>query len=137
MELGSFDVDGGHFFIRNLDPLRVTVGIELTANTQTRSSSGRGDQVHNHAVADQRFGTPVQSDEREEAMLDLVPLAGARRKVTDRNLDPNLIGEALQLAFPQPQTRTVAATSVRSNEQSLRVGIANAADLIPPAADGL
>jgi hypothetical protein len=70
-------------------------------------------------------------------MLDLAPLAGAWGTVTERNLDRNLIGKALQLAFPQPQARTVAAAGVRGNEQSLGMGIANAANVFPPAADGL
>ena len=35
-------------------------------------------------------------------MLDLVPLAGARREVTDNNAQARFIGQFLQLQFPKP-----------------------------------
>jgi len=43
----------------------------------------RPDQIDDHLIADQRLGAPVQGDEREQAMLDLVPLRGAGREVVD------------------------------------------------------
>jgi len=51
-------------------------------------------------VTDQWFATPVHRDEGEQAMLDLVPLAGSRRQVGYGYLQAGLIGEALQFAFP-------------------------------------
>ncbi len=49
------------------------------------------------------FPAPIRGDERKEAVLDLVPLAGARRKVTDRHGESDLVGEGRQRQFPQAQ----------------------------------
>ena len=49
---------------------------------QTGAGCGRGDQLNDGLVADQRFGTPVLANEREQAVLNLVPLAGAGWEVT-------------------------------------------------------
>jgi hypothetical protein len=51
-------------------------------------------------MADQRFGAPVVAYEGEQSVLDLVPLAGAWWKVTDRDVDSDLVGQVLQLALP-------------------------------------
>ena len=42
------------------------------------------------------------ADEAEQAVLDFVPLRGAGREVADRDLQPGLVGELLQLDLPQP-----------------------------------
>jgi hypothetical protein len=51
-------------------------------------------------VIDQRFAAPVLGDEREQLMFDRVPFAGAWQQMTERNRQPEFIGEGLQLAFP-------------------------------------
>jgi hypothetical protein len=56
-------------------------------------------------------------------MLDLVPFAGARRKVADGKRQPGLIRKSLQLQFPQSQPGTIAATAVGGDENLLRSGI--------------
>ena len=40
-------------------------------------------------------------DVGEQSVLDAVPLAGAGRQMDDRHGEARLVGEALQLAFPQ------------------------------------
>ena len=52
---------------------------------QTGAGGGGGDQLDDGLVADQRLAAPVLGDEREQPMLDLVPLAGAGRQMTDRD----------------------------------------------------
>jgi hypothetical protein len=47
--------------------------------------SPAGDQLHNGGIRQQRLPSPVPADEREQPMLDLVPLAGTRRQVTYLN----------------------------------------------------
>ena len=69
-------------------------------------------------------------------MLHLVPLAGAGRKVTDRDGEPGLIGELLQLEFPQPQPIAVAAAGVGGDEDALRPRIDASAFGSPPSANG-
>jgi hypothetical protein len=68
--------------------------------------------------------------------MRLVPLAGAGREVTDRDGEPGLIGELLQLELPQPQPITVAASGVGGDEDALRPRIDAAAFGSPPPADG-
>ena len=84
-----------HLLVGNLDSCRVDVGVELAFHCQTSFRSSRGDEVDNHLVADQRLAPPVLADEGEQAMFDLVPLAGARRKMADRNLQARFVGELL------------------------------------------
>ena len=45
-------------------------------------------------------------------MLDFVPLAGARRKVTDRQRTPGLVGQPLQFQLPEAQTLSVTAAAI-------------------------
>ena len=73
------DVDGGELGVGDLDAGRVAVGIELAAHLEAGLCGGCGDQLNDDLVADERLSAPVLCDEREQPMLDLVPLAGARR----------------------------------------------------------
>src|SRR5262252_11221484 len=59
------------------------------------------DQLDNHPIADKGLGTPVLADEGEQAVFDLVPLAGAGRQVADHDVEAEFVGQLLQLAFPQ------------------------------------
>ena len=69
-------------------------------------------------------------------MLNLVPHAGAGRKVADLDDEARVVSKLLQLSLPHPRDRTVAAARVRSDEDSLRVRVALAADAAPPFRDG-
>src|SRR5215204_637734 len=50
-------------------------------------------------VFHQGRAAPVHGDVGEEPMLDLVPLAGTRREVADRDRQAGAIGQLLQLPF--------------------------------------
>src|SRR5882672_10093499 len=76
---------------------------------------GGRDQLDDHAMADEGLGAPVLADEGEEAVLDLVPLAGAGRQVADRDVEAEFVGQLLQFAFPQPYPRAVAAAAIGGN----------------------
>ncbi len=69
-------------------------------------------------------------------MLDLVPLAGPGRKMTDRNGQAGGIGEGLQLQFPQAQPPAIAAPAVRRNPDRGGRRIEPSAFMAPPAPDG-
>ena len=73
------------FLVADLDP-GLVIGRCPSAALTIRPRAGRraGDQVDDHLVAHQRPAAPVLGDEAEQPMLDLVPLAGARREVADR-----------------------------------------------------
>jgi hypothetical protein len=55
------------------------------------------DQLRDGLMADERFAAPVLGDKREQAMLDLVPFAGAGGQVAERDGNADLVGEFLQL----------------------------------------
>ncbi len=57
-------------------------------------------------------------------MLDLVPLAGARREVTDLDRHPCLVGQALQLDLPQARRIAVGTTAVCGDRQRAGVRVA-------------
>lgn len=69
-------------------------------------------------------------------MLDLVPLAGAGRKVTDRDRQSGLNRQLLQLPFPQAQAVTVTASGVSGDEQIGGARVKPVPLLTPPASDG-
>jgi len=101
VEFGVDDVQRGHLLIRDDDTLGLEVGVEFAAHRQTGIGLGCADQIDHDTIADQRLGSPVHADEREQTMLDLVPLAGARRQVMDDDVDAKLVGETLQFAIPR------------------------------------
>ncbi len=69
-------------------------------------------------------------------MFDLVPFAGAGRKVANRNIQPRLIGEFLQFEFPQPQPPPVASAAVGGDQNRLGMWIDASAFHAPPSANG-
>ena len=68
-------------------------------------------------------------------MFYLIPLAGARRKMADRQRQPRLVSQALQLPFPKPQAPAIAAAAIGGEEQSPRLPIQAPALGAPPTAD--
>ncbi len=98
----SGDIHGSEFVVGDLDAGRVGRGIELATDLETGFCSCCADQLNDDLMADQRLSTPVAGDEGEEAMLDLVPFAGAWRQVTDGDRDIEFVGQLLQLQLPQP-----------------------------------
>src|SRR5271165_5925898 len=70
-------------------------------------------------------------------MLNLVPLAGARRIMTNRYVQPGLIRPTLQFHFPQSKAVAIAAPAVGTNQHPLRLGIERMAHLSPPTANAL
>ena len=88
-------------------------------------------------MTDQRTPTPVHRNEREQAMFYLVPLAGARRKVANLNVQARLLRESTEFEFPQAHTVPVAAATVSGDDQLFGLWIPLAAHAQPPAPDGL
>ena len=70
-------------------------------------------------------------------MLDLVPLARARREVADRDLQARLVGEFLQFHLPEPDPIAVAPPAVGTDQQPLRLGVRLLTHREPPLADAL
>src|SRR6202162_4561817 len=135
MESGRLDVESGHLRVGDFDALRIVTFIQATGGGEPGVRGGAGDQLDNDQVADQRLATPVLGDEGKQPMLYLVPLAGAGWHMTNGDLDPKFVGQHLQFALPQAQTRAVAATTVGVDQYLLRIRITRGADLVPPASD--
>src|SRR2546425_4420170 len=137
MEAMGHEVERGHLGVRDVLAFRVGAAIELTAHAQPGRGAGGADEIDDHRETHERLAAPVGADVREESVLDLVPLAGPRRKVTDGDRQPRTIGQPLQFPFPQPHARAIAAAGVRGDEQRARAPIAGPAHLAPPSSDRL
>src|ERR1700730_12452503 len=92
MELGTFDVDGGHVCIRYDNAAGILAGVEFAAHGEAGFGCGGRDQFDDDPVADERLGAPVLADEGEEPVFDFVPLAGAGRQVADHDVEAELVG---------------------------------------------
>src|SRR5919206_2334452 len=135
VELIADEIERGHLLVRDGDPFGVAVRIELATHAQPRLGRGAADQIDDHLIADQRPGAPVHADEREQAVFDLVPLRGAGREMVDTDLDTKFVSQALQLPFPQPHARAVAAAPVGCDRETACAGVTGIAELVPPRAD--
>ena len=65
-------------------------------HAQAAARLGTGNEVDDHLMTDQRMCAPVHRDEREHAVLDLVPLARPRREMAHLNVQADLFCEATQ-----------------------------------------
>ncbi len=80
------EVDGGELLVGDFDAFGIFVLIQLGAHLEAGCSCRCCNQLDDRAVAAQGLAPPVDGDEREETMLDLVPFAGAGRQVTNREV---------------------------------------------------
>src|SRR4249920_75654 len=135
VEFMAMEIDAGEVGGSDFDAGRVRVGVDLGMDLEAGFSGGGGDQLDNDLMADERFAAPVLGDEREEAVLDLVPLAGTRRQVADSNNEIEFISELLQFHLPQAQPRSIAATAIGRDGEMIGIGIAGRAHQLPPATD--
>lgn len=81
--------------VRDTAALGIDTLIDSALDQETGFGSRGADQVHDDLMGEKRLAAPVERDEREQSMLDLVPLAGTRWKVAHRDRDPKLLSEAL------------------------------------------
>jgi hypothetical protein len=75
-----FDLQGLEFLRGDLLAGRIATTIEPCAYDETDAVGRVADQVDDRLVGPQWSATPVDRDEREQAVLDLVPLAVPGRK---------------------------------------------------------
>src|SRR3954463_8743737 len=137
VKCGGPKIEGGHLGIGHLDAFRVGAAVEAAPDGEAGAGGGAGDQLDDHLVGEQGLAAPVLGDEGEQPMLDPAPLAGARRQVGHRDRQPGLVGEALQLALPQPDPYAVAAAAVGGDQQPCGGGIAWPTEGPPPVPDAL
>src|SRR5437867_4733650 len=93
-------VDSSELLVGDLESILVAALVQARFEVQSLVRPGVADKIDNHGVAHQRLPTPVLGDVAEHPVLDLVPLAGAGRKVADRNRQAGLVGQLLQAELP-------------------------------------
>src|SRR5262245_2767537 len=92
MEAVAFQIYTLHLPVRDPAPGGVFSPVQTTDDLQALRGGRPGDQVDYGLVVAQRLAPPVRGDEREQSMLDVVPLARARREVTHRERPSCLVG---------------------------------------------
>jgi hypothetical protein len=100
VELVSLDPQLAEFLGRDLLAGRIVPAVEPCAHYEATSVRGVADETDDRLVGSQRSAAPVDRDEGEQAVFDLVPLACARREVADVDRELELVGDALELLFP-------------------------------------
>ena len=94
-----------HLGFSDLAALLVGAGVERALDFEARLSRGDRDQLDNGQAIGERSAAPVLRDMAEQAVLYSVPLRGARWIVVHVKHEAGLVGEFLQLHFPEPYTR--------------------------------
>ena len=137
MKVCLVEIDTGEFIIRDDNTRRIRIGIELRMNQQALLCGRTLNQIDNDFVCGEWSATPVERNVAKHAMLDLVPLAGTRREMTNRNRPVQLVNQPLQSYLPQPAATTVTATAICRNQEFMGWLVTQASHLLPPAADAL
>src|SRR5258707_3834953 len=128
------DVECLHLGLADFDALFVGRGVERALDSQTGFGGGRSNQLdHGHSI-DEWSPAPSLGDVAEQAVLDLIPLRRARRIVMDVEHEAGLVGELLQLDFPQPDTRSIRAAAIGRDRQLAGFRVARAPHRVEPAA---
>ena len=99
------------------DAIGILPAVEFRADAQPRPAVGGSDEADDGGEVDERRAAPIHRNVREETVLDFVPLARARRKMTDRDREPGPGGQLLQFPLPEAQPGAVAPAGIRRDEQ--------------------
>ena len=81
VELVSADVCHSQLGVAYFDSFWVLVQIDLSVYFQSCFRCCRGNEIKDGFKTGERLAFPVHTDEAEKPMFDLVPFAGARRKM--------------------------------------------------------
>ena len=97
MELVAFDPAFGEFLVGDSNSFLILGLVEPGMHLQAFAGGGASNQLDDDFKGFQWFALPVACDMTEQAMFDLVPLAGARRVMTNLDHQAGAVGEALKL----------------------------------------
>ena len=95
MELVAPQTHSRKFVILDLGAGWIASRVKFGVNLQSLRRGRRRNEIDNDFVAQKRLPAPVLADEAEQSVLDLVPLAGARRKVAHGDPQPRFICQFL------------------------------------------
>ena len=86
-------------------------------------------------IADQGLSSPVLKNVCTELIFDFVPLACARRQVTNCDCQPGFVRQLLDLQFPQVCPKHIIVIPISGDQQPSRLCIGHTARRIPPVLD--
>ena len=132
VELRMRDTEMFEVIVADLYPCFVFTRVQRGPNNETGPRGGARDEIHDDLVGRKRSASPVLSYETEQTMLNLVPLAGSRWKVTDLQLHSQFVRQSLQRFLPQSIATTVTASAIRGNHQFGRTWKPRGAHFVPP-----
>jgi hypothetical protein len=78
VEVVRLEIHERELLVRDSAALRVDPIIDSATDSEAGLRRRGGDQAHDDLMGDERLATPVLGDEREQEVLDLVPLARPR-----------------------------------------------------------
>ncbi len=109
----THDVEGLELSVADVEAGRIRLAVLDRSDVQSFLGARMRDQFNHRFQRHERFGTPVDGNERKEAVLDLVPLA--RRRGIMRHGDRELffISQGLQGLLPQLVAHAIAASPHR------------------------
>src|SRR5271168_4439625 len=96
----SLDLQRAHLLGGHSAAGRILAAVEASPHEQAASIRGVADEVYDRLVRAQWSPAPIHRDEREQPVLNLVPLARSRREVTDADGEAERVGEPLKLVLP-------------------------------------
>src|SRR6185295_3537418 len=128
----ALDPECRHFARRYLLAERIRAGVKRRRHDEPASRRRVADEADDGLERSKRLASPIDRDEREESVLDLVPLAGPWRIVADVDDQLKLVGESLQLGFPHARAVPVAASGIGGDEELASPGIARRTHSQPP-----
>jgi hypothetical protein len=132
MKIGSCQTDSGKFLLRHHNAGRIGIGVQGRLNGQSLLGSRMGDQVDDDVERGQWLTAPVQRDVAEHPVLNLVPFARTRRKMTHRDAHPQFVGQSLQGHCPQPPSTAITPSTIGCDQQGRGLGIERRAHRTPP-----
>ena len=112
-----------HLGLRDHDTRGVGPLVQLGLDAKAGGGARVANELHERLKGPERLAAPVLRDVAEEAMLNLVPLAGPRREVADPDAQAEVIGECLQFRLPAASPVAVAAARVGRNQEFLRLPV--------------
>src|SRR5665647_890246 len=137
MKLGQLEIESGQFGVGDFEADWIDAAIKFSADFQSGLRCCVCNQINDHLVTDQGSSPPILGNVGEHAMLNFVPLAGARWEVANMNGHPQAHSQFLQCHLPQAAPAAVAATAVGRYQKFLCIWVSLGTHLLPPSADGL
>jgi hypothetical protein len=136
MKLRWREMQALHVLRTDLHTGWIGILIHLGLDGEARIGRGLTNYIDHHLATDQRPPPPILGNMTKHPVFDLMPLTGPRRKVSDVERDPDLIGALWEFDFPQPLATGIAPPAIGRDEDRVSLRIRPLAHMPPPAPDG-